>query len=231
MKKIIVCFVLCVTVLTSFVLSGCSKDTEGAETALQYYFSALKGFNTNAMKDNVKGDFAGDIGFVIDELSEDFRQSDNYKKHIEDMMRALSSTFVFTVDSTEVVSDSRVDFNVTMKCSDVNEKDLGEYMQEKVDKYIIKNPEVYDMDSYEYEEVMIGVQADAYEVFLEKQPRTTKNFTIAVENVDEKWCITTANNTEFFAFLQEIYESDDNIEMPEETEETEDAEGEETTEE
>jgi len=146
------------------------------------------------------------------------------------MMRALSSTFVFTINSSEAIDDSRVDFNVTMKCSDVNEEDLGEYMQEKVDKYIIKHPEVYDMDSYEYEETMIGVQADAYEVFLEKQPRTTKDFTVAVVNVDGKWMITTKDNTEFFAFLQEIYESDDNVERPEESE-TEEAEVAEETEE
>jgi len=230
MKKIIVCILLCVSVLSSVVLSGCSGDTDGAETALKFYFSALKGFNVNAMEENVKGEYAGDIGFAVEELSEDFRQSDNYKKHIEDMMRALSSTFVFTINSSEAIDDSRVDFNVTMKCSDVNEEDLGEYMQEKVDKYIIKHPEVYDMDSYEYEETMIGVQADAYEVFLEKQPRTTKDFTVAVVNVDGKWMITTKDNTEFFAFLQEIYESDDNVERPEESE-TEEAEVAEETEE
>ena len=39
----------------------------------------------------------GDIGFVIEELSDDFRQSDNFKKRIEDMMRALSATFEFTI--------------------------------------------------------------------------------------------------------------------------------------
>lgn len=205
MKRIFTYLMVCVIALSSLAFGGCSKKTDGAETALKFYFSALKGFNVNAMKENVAGESSGDIGFVIEELSEDFRQSDNYKKHVEEMMKSLSSTFEFTINSNEVVDENKVQFNVTMKCSDVNQADLNTYMQEKVDKYLIKNPDVYEMDAYEYEETMIGVQADAYSVFLEKQPRITRDFTVTMVNVNEKWKVTTKDNPEFFAFLQEIY--------------------------
>lgn len=229
MKRIFTYFMICVIALSSLVFSGCSKGTEEAETALKFYFSALKGFNVNAMEENVQGETAGDIGFVIEELSDDFRQSDNYKKRIEDMMKALSSTFEFTINSNEVIDENKVKFDVTLKCSDVNQKDLNEYIQEKVDKYIIKHPEVYDMDAYEYEETMIGVQADAYEVFLKKQPRMTKEFVVTIINVNEKWKVPTVENEEFFDFLQQSYAGEeDAIEL--EAVEDEAAEGEETEE-
>lgn len=228
MKKIFTYLMACFIVLSSLAFGGCSKKTDGAETALKFYFSALKGFNVNAMKENVQGETAGDMGFVVEELSEDFRQSDNYKKHIEEMMKSLSSTFEFTINSNEVVDENTVKFNITMKSSDVNQEALNGYMQEKVDKYIAKNPSVWEMDAYEYEETMIGVQADAYSVFLEKQPRITKDFTITVVKVNDKWKVTTADNSEFFAFLQEVYAGGNDAEAYVEPEVTE---GEETVEE
>lgn len=205
MKRIFTYLLVCVVVLSAISFGGCSKKTDGAETALKYYFSALKGFNINAMKQNVKGETTGDIGFVIEELSSDFRQSDNYKKRIEDMMKSLSSTFEFSINSSEVMDENTVRFNITFKCADVNQTDLNAYMQEKVDKYLIKNPDVYEMDAYEYEETMIGVQADAYSVFLEKQPRITKDFSVTIVNENEKWKVTTAGSSEFFTFLQGVY--------------------------
>ena len=219
MKKLSICLLLCFVMISSLVLCGCSNNTEEAETALKFYFSALKGFNVNAMEENVKGDSDGDIGFEIEELSDDFRQSDTYKKRIEDMMRSLSSTFAFTINSNEAGEGDCVKFNVTVKCSDVNQADLNAFMQERVDKYLIKHPEAYDMDSYEYEETMIGVQADAYGVFLEKQPRLSKDFVITVEKIDDKWKLATASNAEFFAFLQDTYGNDEEPEVVEEVSE------------
>ena len=103
------------------------------------------------------------------------------------------------------MDENTVRFNITFKCADVNQADLNAYMQEKVDKYLIKNPDVYEMDAYEYEETMIGVQADAYSVFLEKQPRITKDFSVTIVNENEKWKISTADSSEFFTFLQGVY--------------------------
>lgn len=236
MKKFVAYLLACMIMLSAVALSGCSStDIEGAERSLQAYFAALKGFNIDSMEGNVVGEKEGDIGFEIKELSDDFRHSDNYKNRVKDMMKALSSTFVFTINSNEEVDKNTVKFDVTMKCADVNERDLNKYISEKVNKYIDENFEaIGKMDDYEFEEDIIVVQADAYEDFVIRQERVTKDFTITVSQVDGKWKVKTSENEDFFRYLEELFVGSDPEEEPiEEPAEGEEipAEGEETTEE
>lgn len=230
MRKFISCLLACMIMLSCVVFSGCSStDIEGAERSLKLYFSALKGFNIDSMEANVVGEKDNDIGFEIVELSDDFRHSDNYKNRVKDMMKSLSSTFEFTINSNEAIDENAVKFDVTMKCADVNERDLNNYMSDKVTKYIDDNFEaVGRMDDYEFEEDIIVVQADAYEDFVIRQQRITKDFTIVVSNDNGKWKIKTSENEEFFSYLEELFVGSDPeeepIEEPLEGEETPDEE-------
>ena len=229
MRKIISCLLACMIMLSVLAFSGCSSvDEEGAERGFKVYFSALKGFNISSMKNNVVGEKDGDIGFEIEQLSDDFRHSDNYKKRVEEMMRTLSSTFDYTVNSREAVDENTVKLDITMKYADVNSRDLDTYTRGKVDEYNEENFEkVGKMDDYEYAEEIIGVQADAYREFVIRQGRLTKDFTITVSLIDGKWKIKTAENEDFFDFLEELFVGNEPTEEEPVVEET--AEGGEVT--
>lgn len=230
MRKIISCILACMLMLSAVVFSGCSSvDEEGAERSLKVYFSALSGFNTKAMDENVIGENEdGDFGFEVEELSDDFRQSDNYKKRVEDMMKTLSGTIGFDINSREAVDENTVKFNVTMKYADVNERELNQFIKDRTDRYIEDNlTKIGKMDEFEYNEEMIGVYADTYEEFVTRQGKTSKDFELVVTKVDGSWRIETAKNKEFFKFLEELFVGNESVnddvleEVEEPTEETE----------
>lgn len=224
MKKIASCLLVFVMLLSVFTLSGCgSKEVEDAEGAMQVYFSALVGFNTDEMKsciDSGDEDDEDNFGFTIPEMSEDFIQTDNYKKAVKSMYQELGSTFVFTVDSNEKIDKENVEFKVTVKCANVNESDMGAYIQKKVDQYLDNNPNWVKMDEIEYSDTMIGVQADAYRIFLQTTERMTEQFTIKVTKIDGDWKMKLDENKEFFDFLSEVFAGEETAETLEPTEET-----------
>jgi|GEM_PF-3043131 len=227
MKKIISCLLVFVMLLSVFTLSGCgsSKEVEEAESALQVYFTALVGFNTDEMKGCIDDENKDDdeenenIGFEIPEMSDDFIQTDNYKKAVKSMYQSLGSTFVFTVDSSEKIDKENVEFKVTVKCANVNESDMGQYIQKKVDQYLENNPNWVKMDEIEYSDTMIGVQADAYRVFLQTTERMTEQFTIKLTKIDGDWKMKLDENKEFFDFLSEVFAGEETAETLEPTEE------------
>ena len=230
MRKIISCVLACMLLLSAFAFSGCSSvDEEGAERSLKVYLSALTGFNMKAMDENVIGENEdGDFGFEVKELSDDYRQSDNYKKRVEDMMRTLSGTISYDINSREAVDENTVKFNITLKYADVNERELNQFIVERTDRYIENNYTKIDkMDTFEYEEEMIGVYADTYEEFVTRQGKTTKDFELVVTKINGNWRIETAKNKEFFEFLEELFVGNESVneDLPEEvedaTEETE----------
>ena len=228
MKKITSCLLVFVMLLSALTLSGCgSKEVEDAESAMQVYFTALVGFNTDEMKgciytgeeDDENDEEDDNIGFEIPEMSEDFIQTDNYKKAVKSMYQALGSTFVFKVDSNEKIDKENVEFKVTVKCANVNESDMGQYIQKKVDQYLENNPNWVKMDEIEYSDTMIGVQADAYRVFLQTTERMTEQFTIKVTKIDGDWKMKLDENKEFFDFLAEVFAGEETAETLEPTEE------------
>lgn len=224
MRKIISCVLACMLMLSAVAFSGCSSvDEEGAERSLKVYFSALTGFNTKAMDENVIGENEdGDFGFEVKELSDDYRQSDNYKKRVEDMMKTLSGTIGYTINSREAVDENTVKFDITMKYADVNERELNQFIVERTDRYIEDNyDKISKMDSFEYEEEMIGVYADTYEEFVTRQGKTSKDFELVVTKVDDSWRLETAKNKDFFEFLEKLFVGNESVneEVIEETEE------------
>ena len=224
MRKIISCVLACMLILSAVAFSGCSSvDEEGAERSLKVYFSALSGFNMKAMDENVIGENEdGDFGFEIKELSEDYSQSDNYKKRVEDMMKTLSGTISFDINSRETVDENTVKFNVTMKYADVNERELNQFVIDRTDRYYNDNLEkISKMDEFEYNEEMIGVYADTYEEFVTRQGKTSKDFELVVTKVDGNWRVETVKNKEFFKFLEELFVGNESVneELPEEVEE------------
>ncbi len=201
--KRLLSIVVLVAVMLTF--TGCSNSTAEAESLLKTYFSALNGFNTDAMKKCLVSDNEYDIGFSTETISDGYVQTDNYKKSVESMFKGLSNTFVFTINSTEAVDKTTVKFNVTIKHADVNEEAVNAYVQGKVDNYVTKHPSYFDLNEIEQSDTSIAVMADAYKQYLQITERVTKDIDILVTKVGNNWKIETAKNYELFNLLTEVF--------------------------
>lgn len=205
MKKIISSLLIIIMLMSLIAFSGCSQNVTEAENKLKVYFSALSGFNTNAMKDCVEGDDEDDIGFSTENISDSYIQTENYKKSVEDMYRALAKTFEFVIDSSEEKDDGRVEFDITMKHANVDETAMTEYTNGKVDAYVLKHPSFYDLNEIEQNDKAISVIADAYKQYLQITKRSEKKITITVSKEDGEWKINTDDNKAFFDFLADLF--------------------------
>lgn len=201
--KRLLSIVMLLAVLLTF--TGCGNGTAEAENLLKTYFSALNGFNTDAMKKCLISDNEYDIGFSTESISDSYVQTDNYKKSVESMFKGLSDTFIFTINSNEVVDKATVKFNVTIKHADVNEEAVNNYIQRKVDNYVEKHPEYFDLNEIEQSDTSIAVMADAYSQYLQITERVTKDIDILVTKVDNNWKIETAKNYELFDLLTTVF--------------------------
>ena len=201
-KRLLSIVMLFVLLLT---FAGCGNSTAGAEELLKTYFSALNGFNTDAMKKCLVSDNEYAIGFSTETISDGYVQTDNYKKSVESMFKGLSDTFVFTINSSEAVDKTTVKFNVTVKHADVNEEAVNSYIQKKVDNYVIKHPSYFDLNEIEQSDTSIAVMADAYNQYLQITQRVTKDIDILVTKVGNSWKIETAKNYELFELLTEVF--------------------------
>lgn len=201
-KRLLSIMLTCVVLLT---FAGCGADTSGAENLLKTYFSALNGFNADAMAKCLVSDNEHDIGFSTETISDGYVQTDNYKKSVESMFKGLSDTFVFTINSSETVDKQTVKFNVTMKYADVNEEAVNTYVQGKVDNYVTKNPSFFDLNEIEQSDTSIAVMADAYNQYLQITERVTTDITVLVTKVSGSWKIETAKNYELFNLLATLF--------------------------
>lgn len=188
-----------------FAFAGCGGSTAGAEELLKTYFSALNGFNTDAMAKCIVSDNEYKIGFSTETISDGYVQTDNYKKSVESMFKGLSNTFSFTINSTEAVDKTTVKFNVTVKHADVNEEAVNNYVQGKVDNYVTKHPSYFDLNEIEQSDTSIAVMADAYNQYLQITERVTKDIDILVTKVGNNWKIETAKNYQLFSLLTEVF--------------------------
>ena len=205
MKKVVSLVLACMMVISCLIFSGCSADTTEAENSLKAYLSSLKGFNTDAMKTYVVGDEEGEIGFTTDTFSADYIQTDNYKNAVESMFKALGSTISYEIDAVNSIDENQVNFDITLKCADVNEEAMNEYIQKKVDTYLERNPGFYYLNEIEQNDTMIQVQADSYKQFLQITQKETKNFTLTVSKVGESWKVKVDQNRDFFKFLSQLF--------------------------
>lgn len=201
-KRLLSIMMLVVVFLT---FTGCGNDTAEAENLLKTYFSALNGFNTDAMKKCLISDNEYDIGFSTETMSEGYVQTDNYKKSVESMFKGLSDTFVFTINSTEAIDKTTVKFNVTFKYADVNEEAVNNYVQGKVDNYVEKHPSYFDLNEIEQSDTSIAVMADAYSQYLQITKRVTQDIDILVTKVGNSWKIESAKNYELFDILTQLF--------------------------
>lgn len=201
--KRLLSIVILVVVLLTF--TGCGNGTAEAENLLKTYFSALNGFNTDAMKKCLISDNEYDIGFSTETISDGYVQTDNYKKSVESMFKGLSDTFVFTINSSEAVDKTTVKFNVTIKHANVDEEAVNNYVQGKVDNYVTKHPSYFDLNEIEQSDTSIAVMADAYNQYLQITERVTKDIDVLVTKVGNNWKIETAKNYELFELLTTVF--------------------------
>lgn len=201
--KRLLSIVMLVAVILTF--SGCGGGVDEAESLLKTYFSALNGFNTDAMAKCLVSDNEYNIGFSTETISDGYVQTDNYKKSVESMFKGLSDTFTFTINSSEMVDKSTVKFNVTVKHANVDEEAVNSYVQEKVDDYVTKHPSYFDLNEIEQSDTSIAVMADAYNRYLQITERVTKEIDILVTKVGNSWKIETAKNYELFNLLTEVF--------------------------
>lgn len=219
---------------SALAFSGCSVDTADAENVLKAYLSSLQGFNVNAMKECVEGETDDDIGFVVETFSEGYIQTDNYKKSIEDMYKALGHTFTFSIGESEVVDKETIKFPIKFKYANVDEiaveevkpemqggeiadgvvfeteaeeseTKMDKYCREQLETYIIRHPSMLDLNEIEYSDKAIGLIASYYKQYLQITSRDEREFTIVVSKKSENWKIHPEDNKEFFDFLTVIF--------------------------
>ena len=235
MRKIISCLMAFLILASALAFSGCSDNTTDAENVLKAYLTSLQGFNVNAMKECVEGKNDDDIGFVVETFSEGYIQTDNYKKSIEDMYKALGHTFSFSIDSNEVIDKETIKFSIKFKYANVDEiaveevkpemqgggeigngvifemeaedveTKMDKYCREQLETYIIRHPSMLDLNEIEYSDKAIGLIASYYKQYLQITSRDEREFTIVVSKKSDNWKIHPEDNKEFFDFLTVIF--------------------------
>ncbi len=235
MKKTISCLMAFIILLSALAFSGCSADVSGAENVLKLYFSSLSGFNTKAMKTCIIDEEVGSVGFPIETMSEEYIQTDNYKKSVERMYKALGLTFEFAINSNEVIDKDTIKFNVKFKYANVDdvaveevkptdesgtmtedgliiemqaqdaETKMDKYCREQLENYIAKHPSILELNEIEYSDRAIGLIANFYEQYLQITSRIQNDFDIVVSKRSGSWKIHTEDNQEFFKLLTVLF--------------------------
>ena len=194
--------------LSSLAFSGCSSDEvdlETVENTLKVYFSAVSGFNIGAMSDFVEGEDEDDVGFSTENISDEYAQTEKYKRSIKDMYTSLAKTLKFTIESKELTADNKVEFLVNVKYADVEKDPMNEYVNSKVDEYIETNPYFYAMNEIQQNDTAIKVMAEAYDDYLEITEKLEKSFKITMSEETGSFKIHTKDNKEFFDFLADLF--------------------------
>ena len=236
MKRIVSLFTVFVVLLSLVAFCGCSShDVSGAENVLKVYFSALSGFNTKAMQSCVVGEEDDSVGFAIETMSEGYIQTDNYKKSVEGMYKALSQTFEFSINSNEVVDKETVKVNITFKYANVDEiaveevkptdeagsvmadgtvivmeaedseTKMDKYCREQLENYIVKHPSMLELSEIEYSDKAISLIASFYKQYLQITSRTESDLDIVLSKRSGSWKIHTEDNKEFFELLTILF--------------------------
>ena len=210
MKKITSVLLVLIMILSAVGLSGCKEEEQVdnvalAEAELRVYFSALSGFNLEAMKDCVEGKDEEDIGFSTENISYEYVQTDRYKRSVKEMYRALGKTIEFKINSSEETDDGKVVFDLKIKYADVEEEPMVKYTNSKVDEYIEKNPQFFEFNEVKQNDVAISVMAQAYEEYLQLTERLEKDFKFTMSNETGMYKVHTEDNKEFFEFLADLF--------------------------
>lgn len=186
--------------------AGCGKDVKEAEDVVQAYFTAISGFNLDAMETCLSEGSNKDMGVDTSSFERDYVQTDIYKKSVESMFKTLSNTISFTTEGGEIKEDKTAVVAVTLKHADVNQEAVDEFIQTKMDEYAAKHPELLDKTELDQNDINIQVMASAYNDFVKLQPKVSKTLDVVLTKKDGKWKILNgAENSELKALLQSIY--------------------------
>lgn len=186
--------------------AGCGKDVKEAEDVVQAYFTAISGFNLDAMETCLSEGSNKDMGVDTSSFERDYVQTDIYKKSVESMFKTLSNTISFTTEGGEIKEDKTAVVAVTVKHADVNQEAVDEFIQTKMDEYLEKHPELLDKTELDQNDINIQVMASAYNDFVKLQPKVSKTLDVVLVKKDGKWKISNATeNKELKTLLQGIY--------------------------
>ena len=197
-----------IMMVSTCLFSGCSEnkiDADAVETTLKVYLSAVNGFNLNAMADFVEGEDEDDVGFSTENISDEYVQTQKYKRSIKDMYTSLAKTLKFTIESKEVTDDGKVKFSVKVKYADVEEEPMNQYVNAKVDEYVALNPYFVAMNEIQQNDTAIKVMAEAYDEYLEITEKLEKTFTITMSKETGSFKVHTEENKEYFEFLADLF--------------------------
>ena len=209
MKKTVSVLLILIMIFSTLTLSGCKEEQVDnlalAESELRVYFSALGGFNIEAMKDCVEGKDENDIGFSTENISYEYVQTNKYKSSVKEMYRALGKTIEFKINSKEETDDGKVIFDLKLKYADVEEEPMVKYTNSKVDEYIEKNPQFFEFNEVKQNDVAISVMAQAYEEYLQLTERLERDFKFTMSKETGSFRVHTKDNQEFFEFLADLF--------------------------
>lgn len=185
---------------------GCSTSEKDAEEVVQAYFTAVSGFNLDAMEICLSKGTNKDMGVDTSSFEDDYVQTDTYKKSVESMFKTLSKTITFSIDGSEIKDGKTAVVTVTIKHADVNQEAVDEFMQTKMDEYATKHPELSEKTELDQNDTNIQVMANAYNDFVKIQPKVSKTIGVALVKKDGKWKIVNGSeNKELKTVLEGIY--------------------------
>ena len=186
--------------------SGCGKGAKEAEEVARAYFTAVSGFNLDAMKTCLSKGDNKDMGIDTTTFGNDYVQTDTYKKSVESMFKTLSSSITFAVEKSEIKDEETAVVTVTVKHADVNQEAVDEFIQTKMDEYATKHPEISEKTELDQNDTNIQVMASAYNDFVKLQPKVSETIDVFLTKKDGKWKILNrAENKELKTLLQGIY--------------------------
>lgn len=192
--------------MVAISFAGCGKDIKEAEDVVQAYFTAISGFNLDAMETCLSEGENKDMGVDTTTFERDYVQTDIYKKSVESMFKTLSNTISFTTNGGELKDEKTAVVNVTVSHSDVNQEAVDEFIQTKMDEYATKHPELAEKTELDQNDINIQVMASAYNDFVKLQPKVSKTLDVVLIKKDGKWKILNGNeNKELKTLLQGIY--------------------------
>ncbi len=186
--------------------AGCGEDAKKAEEAAQAYFTAVSGFNLDAMKISLSEGNNKDMGIDTTTFGKDYVQTDIYKKSVESMFKTLSSSITFAIEKSELEDKDIAVVTMTVSHADVNQAAVDEFIQTKMDEYATKHPELSEKTALDQNDINIQVMANAYNDFVKLQPKVSETIDVVLVKKDGKWKILNGTeNRELKTLLQGIY--------------------------
>ena len=202
-RKILAVLLMLCALLTA---AGCRTDLTEAENTVQVYLMALSNFNLDAMKASLTEGTNEDMGIDTSVYQSEFVQTDVYKKSVDTMYKALSKTVEFTIHSAEKQEDGSYLVDTTVKCADVNQEAVDEFMQIRMDEYTQKHPEILEKTELDQNNIGITVMAEAYGEFVQLQPKAERDIKISVSGENDQWrIISDERNNDLKQWIKDMF--------------------------